>query len=84
MEELCYINALASFELLNTSITLLYISCVIKALLLGLFIMSDELKVTLEKAVFNFSLLLNNLAYTKKYDKLIYIYYLLIKPRLIC
>ena len=64
--ELCYIDASASFEPLNTSITLLYTSCAIGALPLGLFITSDELEITLEKAVFNFSLLLNNLAYIKK------------------
>ena len=44
-------DALASFEPLNTSITLLYMSCTVGALPLGLFIMSDELEVTLEKAV---------------------------------
>src|SRR2546423_10614076 len=48
---LCYMNAFTSFEHLNTSITLLYTSCAVSALLLGLFITSDELKITLEKAV---------------------------------
>ena len=64
--ELCYIDASASFEPLNTSITLLYTSCTVRALSLGLFITSDELEVTLERAVFNFLLLLNNLVYIKK------------------
>jgi len=64
--ELCYVDASASFEPLNTSITLLYTSCTVRALSLGLFITSDELEVTLERAVFNFLLLLNNLVYIKK------------------
>jgi len=49
--ELCYMDASASFEPLNTSITLLYTSCVVRALPLGLFITSDELEITLEKAL---------------------------------
>ncbi|PKY19693.1 hypothetical protein RhiirB3_495425 [Rhizophagus irregularis] len=49
--ELCYIDASASFEPLNTSITLLYISCMVGALPLGLFITSDESEITLEKAL---------------------------------
>lgn len=49
--KLCYMDALASFESLNTSITLLYTSCVVGALPLGLFITSDELEITLEKAL---------------------------------
>ncbi|CAG8747131.1 8318_t:CDS:2, partial [Funneliformis caledonium] len=49
--ELCYVDASASFESLNTSITLLYTSCTIGALLLGLFIMSDKLEVTLERVI---------------------------------
>ncbi len=49
--ELCYMDASASFEPLNTSITLLYTSCSVSALPLGLFITSDEFEVTLEKAV---------------------------------
>ena len=49
--ELCYIDASASFEHLNTLITLLYTSCAVSALLLGLFITLDELEITLEKAV---------------------------------
>ncbi|CAG8763923.1 5969_t:CDS:1, partial [Acaulospora morrowiae] len=48
--ELCYMDASASFEPLNTSITLLYTSCMIGALPLGLFITSDECEITLEKA----------------------------------
>ena len=51
--ELCYMDASASFEPLNTSITLLYTSCAIGALPLRLFITSDELEITLEKAVIN-------------------------------
>ena len=51
--ELCYLDASASFEPLNTSVTLLYTSCAVGALPLGLFITSDETEVTLEKAVIN-------------------------------
>ena len=50
-DEICYMDASASFEPLNTSITLLYTSCAVGALPLGLFITSDELEVTLEKAI---------------------------------
>lgn len=49
--ELCYVDSSASFEPLNTSITLLYMSCVAGALPLGVLITSDELKITLEKEV---------------------------------
>lgn len=49
--EICYMDASASFDPLNNSITLLYTSCAVGALPLGLFITSDELEVTLEKAV---------------------------------
>ncbi|GBB99478.1 hypothetical protein RclHR1_35340001 [Rhizophagus clarus] len=49
--ELCYMDASASFEQLNTSITLLYTSCTVGALPLGMFITSDELETTLKKAI---------------------------------
>ncbi|CAB5326218.1 unnamed protein product [Rhizophagus irregularis] len=49
--EICYVDASASFEPLNTSITLLCTSCAVRALPLGLFITSDELEITLEKAL---------------------------------
>ncbi|CAB5362409.1 unnamed protein product [Rhizophagus irregularis] len=49
--EICYVDALASFEPLNTSITLLCTSCAVGALPLGLFITSDELEIMLEKAL---------------------------------
>ena len=49
--ELCYVDASASFELLNTSITLLFTSCMVGTLPLGLFITSDELEITIEKAI---------------------------------
>ncbi|CAB4487735.1 unnamed protein product [Rhizophagus irregularis] len=49
--EICYMDASASFEPLNTSITLLYTSYAVGALPLGLFITSDELEITLEKAL---------------------------------
>jgi hypothetical protein len=49
--EICYMDASASFDPLNTSITLLYTSCAVGALPLGLFITSDELEITLEKSV---------------------------------
>ncbi|PKC72096.1 hypothetical protein RhiirA1_452730 [Rhizophagus irregularis] len=44
-------DASSSFEPLNNSITLLYTSCTIGALPLGLFITSDESEITLEKAL---------------------------------
>ena len=56
--ELCYVDASASFEPLNTSITLLYTSCAVGALPLGLLITSDELEITLEKAVSNFFIII--------------------------
>ena len=49
--EICYMDASAAFDPLNTSITLLYTSCVVGALPLGVIFTSDELKITLEKAV---------------------------------
>ena len=49
--ELCYIDASSSFKPLNTSITLLYTSCVIGTLSLRLFITSNEMEITLEKAI---------------------------------
>lgn len=49
--EICYVDASASFDPLNTSITLLYTSCAAGALPLGLFIMSDETESTLENAL---------------------------------
>src|SRR5439155_12688807 len=49
--EFCYMDTSASFEHLNTSITFLYTSYAVSTLPLGLFITSDELEITLEKAV---------------------------------
>ena len=49
--EICYVDTSTSFELLNMSITLLYISYVIEALLFRLFIISDEFEIILEKAI---------------------------------
>ena len=49
--ELYYMDASATFEPLNTSIILLYTSCIVGALPLALFITSDELEITLEKAI---------------------------------
>jgi len=49
--EICYMDASASLKPLNTSITLFYTSCAIGALLIALFITSDELEITLEKAI---------------------------------
>jgi hypothetical protein len=57
--EICYMDASASFEPLNTSVTLLYTSCVIGALPLGLFITSDESEITLENAVYSLLLTKN-------------------------
>ena len=50
-EEFYYIDASTLFEPFNTSITLLYTSCVAGALSFSLFITSNELEITLEKAV---------------------------------
>ncbi|RGB43005.1 hypothetical protein C1646_750389 [Rhizophagus diaphanus] len=47
--ELCYVNFSASFNPLNTSITLLYTNCTAGALPLEVLITSDELEITLEK-----------------------------------
>ena len=44
-------NASASFESLNTLVTLFYTSCVVEALLIALFVTSDKFEVTLEKAI---------------------------------
>ncbi|CAG8811967.1 18454_t:CDS:2 [Gigaspora margarita] len=44
-------DASSSFEPLNTSITLLYTSCIVGALLLGVFITSDELEIMLKNAI---------------------------------
>ena len=49
--EICYIDASAFFEPLNTSITLFYTSCAVGTLPIVLFITSDELEITLEKAI---------------------------------
>ncbi|CAG8753513.1 9471_t:CDS:2, partial [Funneliformis caledonium] len=54
---------LSSFELLNTSITLLYTSCTVGALPLGLFITSDELEVTLERAINMLKIILSSYAF---------------------
>ncbi|PKY56476.1 hypothetical protein RhiirA4_476800 [Rhizophagus irregularis] len=48
--KICYIDAFALFELLNTSIILLYTSYAADVLPLELFITSNELEITLEKA----------------------------------
>ena len=70
--EICYIDASASFIPLNNSITLLYTSCAVGALPLGLFITSDEFEVTLEKAVI---IIISNLL---KMNIKIIIYYLIV------
>ena len=49
--ELCYMDALALFDPLNSSITLFYTSCAAGALPLGLFITSDELEIMLERSI---------------------------------
>ncbi|CAG8842499.1 44512_t:CDS:2, partial [Gigaspora margarita] len=49
--EICYVDASASFEPLNTSITLLYTSCISGALPLGLLVTSDELEATLKRGL---------------------------------
>ncbi len=59
-EELYYIDASASFDPLNTSITLLYTSWMAGTLLLGLFVTSDELEITLKKAIIIYTLKFNN------------------------
>ncbi|POG80618.1 hypothetical protein GLOIN_2v252347 [Rhizophagus irregularis DAOM 181602=DAOM 197198] len=50
-EEICYMDASAAFDPLNTSITLLYSSCAVGALPLGVLFTSDELEITLEKTI---------------------------------
>ncbi|CAG8727706.1 16494_t:CDS:2, partial [Gigaspora margarita] len=40
--EICYVDASASFKLLNTSITLFYTSCIAEALPLGLIVTSND------------------------------------------
>ncbi|CAG8481492.1 6050_t:CDS:2 [Scutellospora calospora] len=49
--EICYVDASASFDSLNTSVTLLYTSCAAGALPLGLFLTSDETETTLINAL---------------------------------
>jgi len=49
--ELYYMDASASFDSLNTSITFLYTSCMAGVFPLGLFVISDEFEIILEKAV---------------------------------
>ncbi|CAG8751162.1 14117_t:CDS:2 [Rhizophagus irregularis] len=49
--EICYFDASSSFDPLNTSITLLYTSCVAGALPFDLFLTSDESEVTIEFAI---------------------------------
>ncbi len=44
-------DASVSFKPLNISIILLYTSCIAGMLSLGLFITSDELEITIEKAI---------------------------------
>ena len=44
-------DASASFEPLNTSITLFYTSCAVGALLIVLFVTLNELEITLEKVI---------------------------------
>ncbi|PKY62829.1 hypothetical protein RhiirA4_490060 [Rhizophagus irregularis] len=51
--KICYMDASAVFDPLNISITLLYSSCAVGAFPLGVLITSDELEITLEKAVFD-------------------------------
>ena len=51
VSELCYVDALALFDPLNSLITLFYTSCAVEALLLGLFITSDEFEIILEKVM---------------------------------
>ncbi|CAG8853309.1 318_t:CDS:2, partial [Gigaspora margarita] len=61
--EICYVNASASFEPLNTPITLFYTSCIAGALPLGLIITSDELEITLEKGMIMLKSLLPQYAF---------------------
>ncbi|CAG8749817.1 21072_t:CDS:2 [Gigaspora margarita] len=49
--ELYYFNASAAFDWLNISIALLYTNCVAEALLLGIFLTSDESEVTNKNAL---------------------------------
>ncbi|CAG8795130.1 25664_t:CDS:2, partial [Gigaspora margarita] len=61
--EICYVDASASFEPLNISITLFYTSCIAGALPLGLIITSDELEITLEKGMMMLKSLLSQCAF---------------------
>lgn len=61
--ELCFIDASASFELLNTSIVLLYTSCIAGALPLGIIVMSDESEATFEKGINLLKVLLPHYAF---------------------
>ena len=49
--EIYYIDVSVSFELLNISIILLYTSYIVDALLLDLFIILDELEITIKKVI---------------------------------
>ncbi|SRR6266540_3351308 len=51
VSELCYVDALALFDPLNSLITLFYTSCAVRAFPLSLFIISDKFKIILEKAI---------------------------------
>ena len=62
-DELYYVDASASFELLNTSITLLYTSYIAGALPLSLFVISDELKITIKKAINILKIILSEFAF---------------------
>ncbi|CAG8477470.1 14558_t:CDS:2 [Gigaspora margarita] len=48
--DICYVDASSSFDLLNTSLTLLYTSCAVGALPLGIILTSDESEDTLKSA----------------------------------
>ena len=58
-----------SFEPLNTSITLLYISCKISTLLLDLFITLDKLEIMLEKALNLLKMILSQHAFFERRPK---------------
>ncbi|CAG8832488.1 2855_t:CDS:2 [Gigaspora margarita] len=65
-EEICYVDALSSFDSLNTSITLLFTSCVTSALPLRIILILVELEETL---AFAFNLLKTILSHQVFYNR---------------
>ncbi|CAG8754706.1 33784_t:CDS:2, partial [Gigaspora margarita] len=64
--ELCYLDVFAIFNPLNISIILLYTSCSIGALPLGVFLISNKAKVTIENAINLLKTILPNNAFYRR------------------